>query len=110
MKPVYLQGQNRFLKKVPVIIFPRYRDFVVKNCFTGYFVAGLTQEKPLSRRMEEAAKAAAVSVTRPGWFYFPSSFSSCSLYSANCSSLSFVTSGYLGSIFFSVWRMISLTT
>lgn len=37
------------------------------DTFTGYFVAGLTQEgKQLGRCMEEASKAAAISVTRPG--------------------------------------------
>ena len=36
------------------------------DTFTGYFVAGLTQGKQLGRCMEEAGKAAAISVTRPG--------------------------------------------
>ena len=36
------------------------------DTFTGYFVAGLTQGKQLGRCMEEAGKAATISVTRPG--------------------------------------------
>ena len=36
------------------------------DTYTGYFIAGLTAGKTLQRCMEEAAKAAAVSVTRPG--------------------------------------------
>ena len=36
------------------------------DTYTGYFIAGLTAGKTLQCCMEEAAKAAAVSVTRPG--------------------------------------------
>lgn len=36
------------------------------DTFTGYFIAGLLQGKPLKTCMEEAAKASAISVTRPG--------------------------------------------
>ena len=36
------------------------------DTYTGFFVAGLMEGKPLRRCMEEATKAAAVSVTRPG--------------------------------------------
>ncbi len=36
------------------------------DTFTGYFVAGLMEHKPLKSCMEEASKASAVSVTRPG--------------------------------------------
>ena len=36
------------------------------DTFTGYFIAGLMKGKPLKACMEEAAKASAISVTRPG--------------------------------------------
>ncbi len=36
------------------------------DTFTGYLVAGMTQNLPLEKCMERAAKAAAISVTRPG--------------------------------------------
>ena len=36
------------------------------DTFTGYFVAGLMKEEPLKACMEEATKASAISVTRPG--------------------------------------------
>ena len=36
------------------------------DTFTGYFVAGLMSSMPLKACMERAAKAAAISVTRPG--------------------------------------------
>lgn len=36
------------------------------DTFTGFFIAGLAEGMPLNRCMERAAKAAAVSVTRPG--------------------------------------------
>ena len=36
------------------------------DTFTGYFIAGLMNHMPLEKCMERAAKAAAISVTRPG--------------------------------------------
>ncbi len=36
------------------------------DTYTGFFIAGLMAGKPLQRCMEEATKASAVSVTRPG--------------------------------------------
>ena len=36
------------------------------DTFTGYFIAGLIDGLPLKKSMERAAKAAAISVTRPG--------------------------------------------
>ena len=36
------------------------------DTFTGYFVAGLMKGEPLKACMEEATKASAISVTRPG--------------------------------------------
>ena len=36
------------------------------DTYTGYFIAGLTEGKPLSICMNEASRAAAIAVTRPG--------------------------------------------
>ena len=36
------------------------------DTYTGYFIAGLTEEKPLCTCMREASRAAAIAVTRPG--------------------------------------------
>ena len=36
------------------------------DTFTGYFVAGLMKNQPIKKCMEQASKAAAISVTRPG--------------------------------------------
>jgi len=36
------------------------------DTFTGYFISGLMASRPLKTCMEEAAKASAISVTRPG--------------------------------------------
>ena len=36
------------------------------DTYTGYFIAGLTEGKPLCTCMREASRAAAIAVTRPG--------------------------------------------
>ena len=36
------------------------------DTYTGYFIAGLTEDKPLRTCMNEASRAAAIAVTRPG--------------------------------------------
>ena len=36
------------------------------DTYTGYFIAGLTEGKPLRACMNEASRAAAIAVTRPG--------------------------------------------
>ena len=36
------------------------------DTYTGYFIAGLTEGKPLQSCMNEASRAAAAAVTRPG--------------------------------------------
>ncbi len=36
------------------------------DTYTGYFIAGLTEGKPLRTCMKEASRAAAIAVTRPG--------------------------------------------